>query len=265
MATVIGLAAMEPLSKRHADILDLLGKRGYVAIEEMVSAFNVTPQTVRRDLQELADRGLLRRHHGGASANLSTANTDYGLRTVENTAEKAAIAQAAADLVTPGTSLFITPGTTMEAFVRAVAERRPRGLRIVTNSTAAAAILDTCPEISILITGGHWLGPNRACGGMHAASFIENFRCDLHVSSIGGIDAEGNLLEYRDDEAVIGRTMLRNARRSVLLADHSKFSRVAMARLAHLSEFSTLITDRVPGAATAQMIRDARCELIVAG
>ena len=256
---------MEPLSKRHADILDILGKRGYVAIEEIVSAFNVTPQTVRRDLQDLADRGLLRRHHGGASANLSTANTDYGLRLVETATEKAAIARAAAELVTPGTSLFMTPGTTMDAFARAVAERRPRGLRVVTNSTAAAAILDKCPEISILITGGHWLGPNRACGGMHAAAFIENYRCDLHMTSIGGIDAAGNLLEYRDDEAVVGRTMLRNARRSVLLADHTKFSRVAMARLAHLSEISTLVTDRQPPAATTQMIRDARCELIVAG
>lgn len=256
---------MEPLSKRHADILDILGKRGYVAIEEIVSAFNVTPQTVRRDLQDLADRGLLRRHHGGASANLSTANTDYGLRVVETAAEKAAIANAAAELVTPGTSLFMTPGTTMDALAKALAERRPRGLRVVTNSTAAAAILDKCPEISILITGGHWLGPNRACGGMHAAAFIENYRCDLHMTSIGGIDAAGNLLEYRDDEAVVGRTMLRNARRSVLLADHTKFSRVAMSRLAHLSEISTLVTDRQPSAATAQMIRDARCELIVAG
>ncbi|HEV2510047.1 DeoR/GlpR family DNA-binding transcription regulator [Bosea sp. (in: a-proteobacteria)] len=256
---------MEPLSKRHADILDILGKRGYVAIEEIVSAFNVTPQTVRRDLQDLADRGLLRRHHGGASANLSTANTDYGLRVVETAGEKVAMAQAAAELVTPGTSLFITPGTTMDALAKAIAERRPRGLRVVTNSTAAAAILDKCPEISILITGGHWLGPNRACGGMHAAAFIENYRCDLHMTSIGGIDAAGNLLEYRDDEAVVGRTMLRNARRSVLLADHTKFSRVAMSRLAHLSEISTLVTDRQPSAATERMIRDARCELIVAG
>lgn len=256
---------MEPLSKRHADILDILGKRGYVAIEEIVSAFNVTPQTVRRDLQDLADRGLLRRHHGGASANLSTANTDYGLRVVETAGEKVAMAQAAAELVTPGTSLFMTPGTTMDALAKAIAERRPRGLRVVTNSTAAAAILDKCPEISILITGGHWLGPNRACGGMHAAAFIENYRCDLHMTSIGGIDAAGNLLEYRDDEAVVGRTMLRNARRSVLLADHTKFSRVAMSRLAHLSEISTLVTDRQPAPATAQMIRDTRCELIVAG
>ncbi|MEN5083313.1 DeoR/GlpR family DNA-binding transcription regulator [Bosea sp. TWI1241] len=255
---------MEPLSKRHTDILDILARRGYAAIEELVETFNVTPQTLRRDLQELSDRGLLRRHHGGASANLSTANADYGLRHVETASEKAAIARAAAEFVKPGSSLFLTPGTTVDALAKAVAERRPSGLRVVTSSTAAAAILDKCPEISIMITGGRWLGPNRAMGGMHAASFVEQYRCDLFITSIGGIDQDGNLLEYRDDEAVVGRTMLRNARRSILLADHSKFSRVAMSRVAHLSEIGTLITDREPGPATMQMIRDARCELIIA-
>ncbi|MBN9445413.1 MAG: DeoR/GlpR transcriptional regulator, partial [Bosea sp.] len=83
-------------------------------------------------------------------------------------------------------------------------------------------------------------------------------------TSIGGIDTEGNLLEYRDDEAVVGRAMLRNARRAVLLADHSKFSRAAMSRLGHLREFNTLVTDRRPAGGTMQMIREAGCELIVA-
>ena len=255
---------MAQLSKRHSEILDILSRRGYAAIEELAATFNVTPQTLRRDLQDLSDRGFLRRHHGGASANLSTVNADYDLRHVETASEKAAIARVAAQLVTPGSSLFLTPGTTVDALAKAIAERRPRGLRVVTNSTAAASILDKCPDISILITGGHWLGQNRAMGGMHAAAFIENYRCDLHMTSIGGIDTEGNLLEYRDDEAVVGRAMLRNARRAVLLADHSKVSRAAMSRLGHLREFNTLVTDRRPAGGTMQMIREAGCELIVA-
>ncbi|MBN9449242.1 MAG: DeoR/GlpR transcriptional regulator, partial [Bosea sp.] len=162
------------MSKRHSEILDILSRRGYAAIEELAATFNVTPQTLRRDLQDLSDRGFLRRHHGGASANLSTVNADYDLRHVETASEKAAIARVAAQLVTPGSSLFLTPGTTVDALAKAIAERRPRGLRVVTNSTAAASILDKCPDISILITGGHWLGQNRAMGGMHAAAFIEN-------------------------------------------------------------------------------------------
>jgi DeoR family glycerol-3-phosphate regulon repressor len=262
---VVLAPGMASLSKRHSDILEILTHRGYAAIEEMVGEFNVTPQTLRRDLQELSERGLLRRHHGGASVIISTANTDYGLRHVETAAAKASMARTGAELVKPGSSLFLTPGTTIDALAKVIAERRPSGLRVVTNSTSAATILERCPDILIQMTGGYWMPHNRALGGAQAAAAIETYRCDLHLTSIGAIDADGNLLEYRDDEVVVARAMFRNARRKVLLADHTKFSRVAMCRLAHLSEVSTLITDCQPSPATAQMIQDARCELIVSG
>src|SRR5690606_3387754 len=139
------MRAMIQLTRRQNEILDALAQRGYVGIEEMVATFNVTPQTLRRDLQLLSDRGLLRRHHGGASANISTANVEYGKRHVEMEAEKAAIGRAAAELVKPGTSLFLTPGTTIDALAKAIAVRRPSGLRVVTNSTFAASILEDCP------------------------------------------------------------------------------------------------------------------------
>lgn len=258
-------SGMDQLSKRHSEILDTLGRRGYLAIEELVAAFNVTPQTLRRDLQDLADRGLLRRHHGGASANVSTANADYGLRHVETADGKAAIGRVAAKLVTPGSSLFLTPGTTVDALAKAIVELAPSGLRVVTNSIAAASILEQCPGISIQVTGGIWMRHNRALGGTPAVEFVENYRCDLHLTSIGAIDLDGNLLEYRDEEVVVARAMFRNARRKVLLADHTKFGRVATSRLAHLSEVSTLITDRKPNEQISAMIRRAGCELVVTG
>src|SRR6478735_2860042 len=121
---------MAQLSKRHSEILDILSRRGYAAIEELAAAFNVTPQTLRRDLQDLSDRGYLRRHHGGASANLSTVNADYDFRHVETASEKAAIGRAAAELVKPGSSVFLTPGTTIDALAKAIAERAISGLRV---------------------------------------------------------------------------------------------------------------------------------------
>jgi len=256
---------MVQLSKRHSDILDILSRRGYAAIEELVAAFNVTPQTLRRDLQDLAERGLLRRHHGGASANLSTVNADYDLRHVETASEKAAIGRAAAELVKPGSSLFLTPGTTVDAIAKAIADLAPSGLRVFTNSTTAAAALERCPGIAIQISGGLWMGHNRAVAGAAAAAFIENYRCDLLLMSIGGIDPAGDLLEYKDDEALVARAMFRNARRTVLLADHTKFTRVATCKVANLREVTTLVTGRKPGAAAQRMIAQAGCELIVAG
>jgi DeoR family glycerol-3-phosphate regulon repressor len=255
---------MAPLNKRHGEILDILSRRGYLAIEEMVAAFNVTPQTLRRDLQDMSDRGLLRRHHGGASANLSTANADYDLRHVETAAEKAAIGRVAAEFVKPGSSLFLTPGTTVDALAKAIAERRPNGLRVVTNSTSAATILENCPNILIEITGGRWLGHNRAVGGISSVASVENYRCDLLLTSIGAIASDGSLLEYRDEEAAVCRTMLHNARRSIMLADHSKFTRVATARVAGIDAFDTLVTDRQPSPAISAVIGKSGCELVIA-
>lgn len=255
---------MANLNQRHSEILDILSRRGYAAIEELAAVFKVTPQTLRRDLQELSDRGLLRRHHGGASANLSTVNADYDLRHDETAQGKAAIGRAAAALVKPGSSLFLTPGTTIDALAKAIAERAPNGLRIITNSTTAASVLERCPGVAIQITGGLWMGHNRAVAGAAAVAVVENYRCDLCFTSIGGIDSDGNLLEYKDDETIVARAMLRNSRQRVLLADHTKFTRVAICRLAHLRDVDTLVTDRQPAKPMMKILADAGCEVIVA-
>lgn len=255
---------MQQLNRRQNQILDRLAQRGYITIEELVAAFDVSPQTLRRDLQILADSGMLRRHHGGASASISTANVAYGERHIELAAEKARIGRAAAELVRPGSSLFLTPGTTVDALATGIAQRAPSGLRVVTNSTVAAALLEACPGIDIQLTGGSWCRHNRSVGGLAALAIVDSYRCDLHLTSIGGIDGDGNLLEYRDEEAVVGRAMLKNARRRILLADHSKFTRVATSRLAHLSDIDTLITDRPPPPAAARLIEQAGCQLVVA-
>jgi DeoR family transcriptional regulator, glycerol-3-phosphate regulon repressor len=252
------------IESRQDRILEMLMRRGYAGIDELVASFDVTPQTIRRDLQDLADRGLLRRHHGGASVMSSTANTDYARRHIENAAEKACIAAAAASLIAPGSSIFMTPGTTVEAAASAIAERRLTGLRVVTNSTAAARILGRDPAIAIHVSGGLWQQNNHALSGPAAAEFVGRYRCDVLLTSIGSIDPDGWLLEFRDEETLVAKAMLANARRRILLADHSKFTRVAACKLAELSDMTTVITDRAPSNAMMKKIRDSKCGLIVA-
>jgi len=248
---------------RHQRILQMLSSRGYAGIDELVARFAVTPQTIRRDLQDLAERGLLRRHHGGASLASSIANTDYVTRHVENAAEKLRIARAAASLVPTGSSVFMTPGTTVEAAARVLAEAGLGALRVITNSTAAAAILGADPNITIQVTGGTWQANNRALGGPAAAEAAERYRCDILLTSIGAIDSDGWLLEFHEREVVVARTMLANARRRVLLADHTKFARVAACKLARLCDMTTLVTDRPPPGAIARMMEEAGVELII--
>src|SRR5918994_1627854 len=145
---------------RQEQILDLLRRRGYAGIDELVSRFDVTPQTIRRDLQELSERGLLRRHHGGASIQSSIANSDYSQRHIEQAAEKERMAAAAASLVTSGSSIFMTPGTTVEAAAAVIAGSDLTNLRVVTNSTAVADILGQNRNIVVCVTGGFWQAHN---------------------------------------------------------------------------------------------------------
>jgi DeoR family glycerol-3-phosphate regulon repressor len=253
-----------PMESRQDRILEILLRRGYAGIDELVADFDVTPQTIRRDLQDLADRGLLRRHHGGASVMSSTANTEYARRHIENAAEKARMAATAAGLIAPGSSIFMTPGTTVDAVATAIADTKLSGLRVITNSTAAAQILGRNPQIAIHVSGGVWQANNHALSGPAAAEFVSRYRCDVLLTSIGAVDADGWLLEFRDEEVVVAKAMLANARRRILLADHSKFTRVATCKLAQLADMTTIITDRPPAGAMRSKIKNSKCELIVA-
>lgn len=247
---------------RHGRILDVLRSRGYAAIEELAASMSVTPQTIRRDLGELARQGMLRRHHGGASLSSSIANTDYALRHVENAEAKARIAEAAAALVPEGSSLFLTLGTTVEATAAALAGRRD--LRVVTNSTAAARILGTSRSIPVQVIGGHWQQHNGGLAGALAAEMAARWRCDVLITGIGAISADGLLLEYHDDEVAVARVMLANARRTILVADHSKFYKAATCVLAPLSAVGVLVTDRALPATHQNALEAAKTEVVLA-
>jgi DeoR family glycerol-3-phosphate regulon repressor len=247
---------------RHGRILEILRRRGYAAIEEMATALSVTPQTIRRDLQDLAAEGMLRRHHGGASLPSSIANTDYALRHVENAEAKARIAQAAASRVADGSSVFLTLGTTVEAVAAALAEKQ--ALRVVTNSTAAARILGAAPGISIQVIGGVFRAQNGGLTGAMAVEAAARWRCDLLVTGIGAISDDGWLLDYHEEEVAVVRAMAAQARAMMVVADHAKFLKAAACMLAPLAAVTTLVTDRAPPATHAATLQDAGTEVLVA-
>jgi DeoR family glycerol-3-phosphate regulon repressor len=247
---------------RHDRILEMLRRRGYAAIDELAAELSVTPQTVRRDLQDLAGEGLLRRHHGGASLPSSIANTDYALRHVENAQEKARIAAAAAERVAEGSSVFLTLGTTVEAVAAALSAKRE--LRVVTNSTAAARILGASPGISVHVLGGSFRAANGGLVGAFAAEAASRWRCDLLIKGVGAITPDGWLLDYHEDEVAVARTMMAHARATLLVADHTKFLKTAACVVAPLSAVATLVTDRAAPRSHAAALRQAGTELVVA-
>lgn len=251
------------MSARDDAILALVRERGYVAIEELARLCGVTPQTMRRDLNRLAESGRLRRHHGGASAASSTANVAYAERRHELRREKQRIARAVSELIPDRASLFLAIGTTGEAIAAELARRA--GLKVVTNSSAAALILNRAPGIEVFLTGGAMRKANHGLVGVTAVETVGQFRCDLAVMSCGGIEQDGTLVDFEHAEVMVMRAMIAHARGVLVAADHTKMHRPAAVRLAHLREVGTLVTDQRLPPRLAGIAAECGTRVIVAG
>lgn len=137
---------------RHDQLLMLISERGYMNIDELASLLDVSTQTVRRDIRKLSEQGLITRHHGGAGRASSVVNTAFEQREVSLTEEKKAIAEAVADYIPDGSTVFITIGTTVEQVARALLNHNH--LRIITNSLRVAHILYNNPRFEVMVPGG---------------------------------------------------------------------------------------------------------------
>ena len=248
---------------RRERILELVKGTGYIAIDDLVTQFRVTPQTLRGDLNLLADQGRLIRHHGGASMPSSVSNTNYDLRRTEFARQKARIAQHLARWLPDRCSIFMSLGTTMLAVAEGL--RLRKDLKVITNHLEAAQTLVAQPGIEVIVLGGHLERRNLGVSGTTTLAAVEQYRADLCVFSVGGIDAEGSLLDYHASEVDVVKRMLQRARRSVLVVDHSKFGRTASIRIGSITEVSAIATDQALPPGMRKLLRGQGVEVLTAG
>lgn len=237
---------------RHARIAALVRQRGFVTIEKLATQFGVTVQTIRRDLTKLAEDGTVSRFHGGAGLPSSVENIDYSTRRVLNLAEKKRIAQLVAQHVPDHSSLFINIGTTTEAVARELLAHQD--LRFITNNLNVALILASKPEFNVVVAGGTVRSRDGGIVGQSANDMIAQFRVDVAVIGISGIDTDGTLLDYDHDEIRAAQAIMGNARQVFLVADHSKFSRRPMVRAGSITSVSALFTDQPPPPQIARLL-----------
>ncbi|MBF7729423.1 DeoR/GlpR family DNA-binding transcription regulator [Pseudomonas sp. N040] len=247
------------LPPRQQSILEHARERGYVSIDELTQAFAVTPQTIRRDINQLAAQGLLRRTHGGAaSAASSIQNTAYAMRAGQMREEKQRIAEAIAAQIPDHASLFINIGTTTEAIARALLGHQH--LKIITNNLHVAAQLSAKADFEVLVAGG----TVRADGGVvgqSAVDFIQQFKVDFALVGISGIDEDGSLLDFDYQEVRVSQAIIDNARQVLLAVDSSKFGRNAVVRLGALGLVDQLFTDAPPPAAIGRLLGEQKVQL----
>jgi DeoR family transcriptional regulator, glycerol-3-phosphate regulon repressor len=226
---------------RHQEILAIARREGRVAVEGLASHFNVTLQTIRRDLSDLAEQGKLQRVHGGAVLPSSIANLGYQDRRDLNDAAKAAIARAVAADIPNGCSIFLNIGTTTEAVARAL--RDHRDIMVLTNNLNVANILVENQHCEIIVVGGLLRRTDGGLIGTVATQSIAQFKFDLAVISCSAIDDDGDMLDYDIQEVGVSQTILRHAQRAYLVADQSKFRRRAPARIGSMAQIARLYTD----------------------
>lgn len=251
---------MHDLSPRQSEILALARASGRVGVEDLARRFEVSPQTVRKDLNELCDKRVLQRVHGGAVVASSVANLAYEARRFVAAEAKRAIGAAAAELVPPGSSLFVTIGTTTEEVARALARRGE--YLVITNNLNVAMELHREERVEVVVAGGAVRKADGAVIGSAAIDLIRQFKVDFAVIGVSAIDADGALLDYDYREVMVSQAIIENAREVILVADHTKFARSAAVRIGHLSQIDMFVTDRLPDEAARKLCAAAELQLV---
>lgn len=251
------------LPPRHRQIIGMVEEKGYISIERLSQHFDVTPQTIRRDINKLSDDGLLRRYHGGAGPNTSVSNFSYSERRVLRSVEKSRVARLVAKHIPNNASLFLDIGTSTEEVAKALLSKS--GLRVITNNMNVVSILSGSEDFEIFITGGVVRNHDLGILGDATVDFIKQFKVDFGIVSVAGIDPDGTLIDFDYNEVRVTRAIMANSRRVFLVADHSKFGRGAMARIGHISEVSALFTDSPPSQDFMTVIENAGINLYIAG
>ncbi|HBX68816.1 MAG TPA: DeoR family transcriptional regulator [Chloroflexi bacterium] len=246
---------------RQLELLEAVRVEGSMTVESLAGRFGVTLQTVRRDLRQLAQAGLLARFHGGVRVPGSTTeNLAYLQRQRLLDAEKRRIARAVAAAVPNGCSLILNIGTTVEAVARELL--RHDGLRVITNNLNVAAILSDNARCEVIVAGGVVRARDRGIVGEATVDFIKQFKVDIGLIGISGIEADGTLRDFDYREVKVARAIVEHSREVWLVADHSKFNRPAMVELGHLDHIDSLFTDCMPPPPFPTLLEEAGVHLI---
>jgi DeoR family transcriptional regulator of aga operon len=227
-------------AERLAAIMERMAARGNVDVEDLTHDLDVSPATVRRDLQALHEQRLLERTHGGAVAIGGLYELPVRYRSSRRREDKLRIAQAALAHVRDGMSIALTGGTTTTEVARALVRRDD--LTIVTNAINIAAELAVRSNVRIVVTGGVARSASFELVGPLAELVLDHVNVDIAFVGVDGISARAGLTTHREIEAHTNRVMLERASRVIAVADSSKLGAIALARICPIGALHGLIT-----------------------
>jgi DeoR family transcriptional regulator, fructose operon transcriptional repressor len=249
-----------PSQRRHA-ILAAVRAEDAASAEALARQFDVSVETIRRDLRALHSDGLLERVYGGATrpSGRSSEGT-FSARSVRNIERKRAVAALAASLIEPDDTVVIDVGTTALEVAKALPPAF-RG-RVLTNSVPVAMALTERPELDLMLCGGQVRTGDAACSGAHAEAFFGEFYADKAFLGSGGVHAQAGLTDYHPPEVATRRTIIAHAAASYVLADSSKLGAIAVHRVCPLGRVTAVLTDSEAGAEVLGSLTAAGCTVL---
>jgi DeoR/GlpR family transcriptional regulator of sugar metabolism len=252
-------------SQRQALILDEVGRLGAVRVSRLVERLGVSDMTVRRDLDALARRGLITKVHGGAIATSERSIDEPGFeaKQVRAQSEKDAIAHAAAEMITPGSAIGISAGTTTWTLAHLV--RDIPGLTVVTNSMRVADVVLSSgrSDQTVVLTGGIRT-PSDALVGPVAVEALRTLHLDLVFLGVHGMDERSGFTTPNLMESETNRALVEAGRSLVVVADHSKWGLVGLSTIVPLDAADVLITDGAVAPEVLGVLRDHIADVVIA-
>jgi len=246
---------MKP-KQRQSEIAALIGRDGQVSVDALAERFDVSTETIRRDLGLLAEAGVVQKVHGGAKRPRLQSESSFQQRMTENAEGKRTIAGKLAGIVERGDTLFIDTGSTTLACAEELAPTG--GMTVITNSLRIAQVFGAVGlENAVYLLGGSYSNDNAETSGPLAIAQIEAFQADYAVLTVAAIDSRAGVMDANFDEAQVARAMIGRSRNVVVVADATKFDRRAAFQVCALSDVDLLVSDGCPAPGLANSLLTA--------
>ncbi|MFA6783799.1 MAG: DeoR/GlpR family DNA-binding transcription regulator [Sphaerochaeta sp.] len=234
------------MNTRQQAIYDLLEQRGFVSVIDLSEQLQVSNMTIRRDLQHLEDKLLIRRVHGGAMAvNKCIQEPGFDQRASSSQAAKQIIAQLATTLVKDGTTIALDSGTTALELVQLLTDFE--GLTIITTNLRVMNFCLHHDNLQVIVPGGLLRPEEGSLVGNYTIEFLRNIHVDQFFMGVGGIDSKVGVTEYNPEDVAVKKILVENAHQVIALADSSKFNKITFARICDLEALDIVVTNmKVP-------------------
>ncbi len=245
---------------RRNQILQMLRKEGRITVAQLSKVLGATEVTIRNDLTELEQEGLLLRVQGGAILTQGQKTAAPGSAQIQRLAQKQAIAKGIADRIRDGDILFINSGTTTACVAEALRVRK--NLKIVTNSIAVATALGDIATLRVTLLGGDINAQYGFTYGSTAQEQLSQYQANWAILSVDGVSAAGGITTYHAEEAILDRMMMGGAERTLIAADSTKLGRTGFSRICDCAPGLTLVTDTCQSKETAQQLEDSGVQIL---